>query len=134
MDDTFCLEILTVDKQFFVGQAESLIMPIQDGKYGVMSGHESTVTAIVPGELQFKADGEWHTAVVSDGFAEITPEYAVVLVSSAERPEEIDVKRAEAAKELAEERLRNKQSVIEYYNTSAALARAMARLQAHRKR
>jgi len=73
-------------------------------------------------------NGQWQLAAVSGGFAEITPEYAVVLISSAEHPEEIDINRAEAARERAEERLRHKQSVVEYYNSKAALARAMARL------
>ena len=56
------------------------------------------------------------------------PDYVILLVSSAERPEEIDRARAERAKERAEERLRQKQSVREYHLSKAALARAMARL------
>ena len=56
-----------------------------------------------------------------------------MLVSSAERPEEIDARRAEAAKERAEEYLRQKQSVQEYYRSKAALARAMARLKIKKK-
>ena len=70
--------------------------------------------------------------VVSDGFAEIMPDYCILLVSSAERPDEIDRARAERAKERAEERLRQKQSIREYHLSKAALARAMARLKATR--
>lgn len=73
-----------------------------------------------------------HEVVVSDGFAEIMPDYVILLVSSAERPEEIDRKRAERARERAEERLRQKQSIREYHLSKAALARAMARLKATR--
>ena len=54
----------------------------------------------------------------------------MLLVSSAERPEEIDINRAQAARERAKEHLRQKQSLQEYYNSKAALARAMARLKA----
>ena len=128
MEKTFYLEIISVDRQFYIGPAEGLILPIQDGQYGVLAGHEPTVTAIEPGELKYKVNGEWQSASVSGGFAEITPEYAVVLIASVEHPEEIDIKWAEAARERAEERLRHKQSVVEYYNSKAALARAMARL------
>ena len=128
MEKTFYLEIISVDRQFYIGPAEGLILPIQDGQYDVLAGHEPTVTAIEPGELKYKVNGEWQSASVSGGFAEITPEYAVVLIASVEHPEEIDIKRAEAARERAEERLRHKQSVVEYYNSKAALARAMARL------
>jgi len=128
VEKTFYLEIITADRQFFIGQADALILPIQDGQYGVLAGHEPTVTAILPGELKFKAEGQWQVAAVAGGFAEISPDYVIVLVASAEHPDEIDVKRAEAARERAEERLRHKQSKVEYYTSKAALARAMARL------
>ena len=67
-------------------------------------------------------------AAVGAGFVEIKPDYVILLVGFAEHPEEIDRKRAEAAKQRAEERLRQKQSIHEYYHSKAALARAMARL------
>ena len=62
------------------------------------------------------------------------PDRVMVLVSAAERPEDIDLKRAEAARERAEERLKQKLSIRDYYNSKAALARAMARLKAARRR
>jgi len=133
MAETFYLEIITPDRQFYIGPAESLVMPIQDGQYGVLPGHEPTVTAMTPGELRFQVNGEWQKAVVSSGFAEITPEYVILLASSAEHPDEIDIKRAQEARERAAERLRHRQSVQEYYNSKAALARATARLKARGK-
>ena len=113
MDKTFYLEIITPEKQFYVGPASSLAMPALDGEYGIQPGHEPIVTAIEPGLVRFQADGTWNDVVVSDGFAEVMPDYVILLVSSAERPEEIDRARAERAKERAEERLRQKQSVRE---------------------
>ena len=101
---TFHLEIVTPDKQFFIGEADSLILPALDG------------------------------SMVGQGLAEIMPDRAIVLVSAAERPEEIDLKRAAAARERAEERLKQKLSMRDYYNSKAALARAMARLKAGRKK
>ena len=133
MDKTFYLEIITPEKQFYVGPASSLVMPALDGEYGVQPGHEPIVTAIEPGLVRFQADGAWDEVVVSDGFAEVMPDYVILLVSSAERPEEIDRARAERAKERAEERLRQKQSVREYHLSKAALARAMARLRVRPK-
>ena len=59
--------------------------------------------------------------------------YAILLVAAAERPEEIDLKRAEAARQRAEERLRQKESLQEYHSSQAALARALARLKTARK-
>ncbi len=128
MPKTFYLEIITPDRQFYTGPAESLVMPALDGAYGVEPGHEPIVTALDAGELRYKVDGQWQTAAVAGGFAEVMPEYAILLVSAAEHPEEIDGKRAERARERAEERLRQKESVQEYYRSKAALARAMARL------
>ena len=124
----FELEILTPERQFFVGLAEAIVLPSIDGSYGVQAGHEPVVIAVEPGELQYQIDGTWHRAAVGQGFAEIMPEYVILLAATAEHPEEIDEARARRAKERAEERLRQKQSLQEYYLSKAALARAMARL------
>lgn len=129
---SFLLEILTPDRQFYVGPAEELVLPILDGAYGVEPGHEPVVTAVEPGELRYRVEGTWHTAAVSSGFAEIMPDYVILLSAAAEHPEEIDLKRAEAARARAEERLRQRGSVQEYHSSKAALARAMARLKAGR--
>ena len=129
----FHLEIVTPDRQFFVGQAQELTVPAIDGSLGVLAGHEPAVTALEPGLLRYRAGGEWHEAVVSQGLAEIMPDRVIVLVFSAERPEEIDWARAEDAKERAEERLRQKLSMRDYYNSKAALARALARLKAAKR-
>ena len=119
MENTFYLEIITPDRQFYTGPATNLTMPALDGEYGVQPGHEPVVTALRPGTVRFQTDGTPHEVVVSDGFAEIMPD-------------EIDRARAERAKERAEERLRQKQSIREYHLSKAALARAMARLKATR--
>ena len=127
---TFHLEIVTPDKQFFIGEAEALVLPALDGSLGVEAGHEPIATAVVPGELRFRQSGEWTYAVVGQGLTEIMPDRVMVLVSAAERPEDIDLKRAEAARERAEERLKQKLSVRDYYNSKAALAGAGAGVKA----
>ena len=124
---TFYLEIITPERQFYIGPAEALVFPAVDGEMGV------AVTAVEPGELRYKVDGKWEPAAVGAGFVEIKPDYVILLVGFAEHPEEIDRKRAEAARERAEERLRQKQSIHEYYHSKAALARAMARLKTRRE-
>ena len=131
---TLFLEIITPERQFYIGPAEELVLPAIDGLYGVQPGHEPAVTAMEPGELRFKVDGEWQVAAIGQGFVEIMPDRAIVLVSSAEHPDEIDQRRAQEALERAEERMRQKQSVEEYYYSKAAMARAMARLKVSRRR
>ena len=129
---TFTLEIITPERQFYIGPAQALVLPAVDGEMGIYPGHEPVVTAIEPGELRYKAQGKWEPAAVGAGFAEVKPDYVILLVGFAEHPEEIDRKRAQAAKERAEERLRQKQSIQEYHHSKAALARAMARLKTRR--
>src|SRR5699024_11068013 len=96
--NTFYLEIITPERQFYIGPAQALIFPAVDGQMGVYAGHAPTVTAIEPGELRYKVDDVWEPAAVGAGFAEIKPDYVILLVGFAEHPEEIDRKRAEAAK------------------------------------
>ena len=120
---TFSLKIISTDKVFYDGKCEYLVIPTIDGEKGILAHHENMVIAVEIGELRFrKPDGEWETAVVSKGFAEIVNNRASVLVNTAERPEDIDVKRAEEAKERAEEQLRQKQSIQEYYLSQASKA------------
>ena len=86
MEKTFQLEIMTPEKQFFKGQAEGLIMPALDGEYGVQPGHEPIVTALEPGTVRYCVKGQWDDVIVGQGFAEVMPDYAILLVSTAERP------------------------------------------------
>lgn len=129
-NNTFLLEVVTPSRQYFTGQVRSLILSTADGQLGVERGHESAVTAIVPGELSFQNGDGWQIAVVGEGFAEIDRDRVVVLVHFAERPEEIDRVRAEEELLRAQEELRQKRSIQEYYRSKMAMARAMARLKA----
>ena len=118
--ETFSLKIISSDKIFYEGPCQYLTVPAPDGQKGVLPHHENMVIAVDPGELHFKTpDGEWVTAAVSMGFAEIMNNRVSVLVNTAERPEE---------------RLRQKQSIQEYHLSQASLARAMARLKASRNK
>lgn len=128
MTDTFELEILASDRPFYNGPCEMLVFPAIDGEQGVLAHHEATVTCLNEGELKYKVDGKWYYAAVSQGIVEIMPTYVVLLADTVERPEEIDIRRAEEAKERAQELLRQKQSIQEYYRTQAALNRALSRL------
>ena len=93
------------------------------------------VIAITEGMLQFQPENseEWIQFVVGTGFVQVINNRVVLLVDTAERPEEIDIRRAEEAKQRAEEQLRQKQSIEEYHISKASLARAMSRLKATSK-
>ena len=127
--DTFGLEIIASDRVFYEGRCRKLILPAPDGEMGILANHENMVIAVNVGDARMEIEeGSWVDVAVGRGFAEVVNNRVTVLVDTAERPEEIDVRRAEEAKERAEEQLRQKQSIQEYYRTQASLARAMNRL------
>ena len=125
----FMLNITASSGEFYQGSCESMVLPVKDGVYGVQAGHSPVLVAIHMGMLKFTVDGETREILVGDGIAEVTATFVLLLVDSAERPEDIDKNRAEAARIRAEERLQHKQSMHEYYQTKIALDRAMQRLQ-----
>lgn len=127
--NSFILNITASSGEFYQGSCESMVLPVKDGVYGVQAGHSPVLVAIHMGMLKFTVDGETREILVGDGIAEVTPTFVLLLVDSAERPEDIDKNRAEAARNRAEERLQHKQSMHEYYQTKIALDRAMQRLQ-----
>ena len=127
--NSFILNITASSGEFYQGSCESMVLPVKDGVYGVQAGHSPVLVAIHMGMLKFTVDGETREILVGDGIAEVTPTFVLLLVDSAERPEDINKNRAEAARIRAEERLQHKQSMHEYYQTKIALDRAMQRLQ-----
>lgn len=130
--NSFYLKIIAANRVFYSGRCKSIIVPEYDGQKEILAHHEDMVIAVNDGEMRFQPEGSdnWEYAVVGIGFVEIVNNRVTLLVESAERPEEIDVARAREAKERAEEQMRQKQSIHEYYHSRASLARAMARLKA----
>ena len=128
--NSFYLKIISANREFFQGKCRSLIVPAFDGQKEILAHHEDMVIAIDEGEMRFQEEksDKWQYAVVGMGFVQIMNNRVILLVETAERPEEIDIARARQAKERAEEQFRQKQSIQEYYHTSASLARAMSRL------
>ena len=127
--ENFILSITASSGEFYQGRCESLTLPTSDGVSGVQAGHNPVLVALHMGMIRYTVDGQTHEVLVGDGIAEVTPTFVLLLVDSAERPEDIDKNRAEAARIRAEERLQHKQSMHEYYQTKIALDRAMQRLQ-----
>ena len=128
--DTFGLKIIASDKVFYEGRCRKLIIPAPDGQKGILPNHENMVIAIVVGtaKVQLAGEDEWRDLAVGTGFAEIVNNRVTLLVDTAERPEDIDIRHAQEQQERAEEQMRQKQSIQEYYHTQASLARAMNRL------
>lgn len=131
---TFPLRVLAPERTFFDGACTSLTVPSIDGMYGLMAQHEDIVLAVVPGKLTLRdADGVEQIAAVSEGVLKMEHGEALVLVDTIERPEEIDLHRAEemAAEEMAAEaraELKAKRSAQEQAIANARIARAISRI------
>lgn len=130
MANTFKLKIVASNKVFYDDECKSIVLPIADGGLcGFLSNHENTVAPIEFGEMKItKPNDEIIEAFIGNGFIEFFNNEANVVCISAELPEEIDKRRAEEARERAEEKLRQKQSLYEYNESKASVARAMERI------
>lgn len=128
--DTFNIKIVASNKVFYDGAAKSLTVPyIDGGSVTFLARHCNAVVPIDAGEMKLVMEkGEEVEAFVSDGFLEFLSNEATMICVSVELPDEIDKRRAEEAKERAEEELRQKMSQYDYYVTKANLSRAMERI------
>lgn len=125
----FHARILASDTSFFDGSCEFMTVPCTDGAMGILAHHSNMIAAVVPGELRFQpADEPLRTAAVSSGLVKIEDGEVLLLVDTAERPEDIDANRARRAADAAKEELLQKHSIREYGRAQANLARAISRL------
>ena len=127
--NTFHLQILEADRPFYEGACESLIFPGSNGYVGIQANHCNSFSAIHTGELSFKDEkGEWKKAAVSDGMIKVEDNEVLILVDSAEWPEEIDIMRARRELANAQEAILQKKSMRDFQSAQARMARAMNRL------
>ena len=131
---SFSLRIIASDHVFYDGSCEILTVPAHDGPASILAHHEAMMMATQEGEVRFRPAGstEWQEAVVGIGIVQVVNNRALMVVDSAERPEEIDVRRAQEALERAEEQMRQKQSLQEFKMSQASMARALSRLKGSR--
>lgn len=134
--NSFDLCILAADKPFYEGKCVSLVLPMLSGQYGIQANHSNLVAAVVPGELDYSVPTDGGLvrvrAAVSEGIVKVENDRVLVLVDTAERPEDIDENRARRAAEEAKEELLHRQSRRAYFSAQAQLARAMNRLRIKR--
>ena len=127
--NSFRLHIFAADRVFFEGDCVSLIVPTNQGQYGVQAHHSNMIAALVPGMLTYRLpEGESRNAAVSAGMIKVEANDVLVLVDAAERPEDIDAIRARRKADEAREVLLQKRSQQEYRTAEATLARALNRL------
>jgi F-type H+-transporting ATPase subunit epsilon len=123
------IDIVTAERVVYSEDVDAVIAPGIEGQLGILPHHAPLMTTLQAGELRVKRGSEEDTLAISGGFLEVRPDRVIILADTAERAEEIDMERAEAAKQRAEQRLVDRRTPgLDEARCEAALRRAMARL------
>ena len=134
MSDTFQLEIVTPEKMVVRDVAEEMQIPGKNGYLGVLPGHAPLITELAVGEITYRNANITHHLAVAWGFAEVLPDKVTILAETAERAEEVDVNRAQAAKQRAETNLTKAATEDEFNKVAGDLQRAETRLEVAEKK
>jgi len=123
------LDIVTAERMVHSDDVDLVVAPGSEGQLGILPHHTPLMTTLLPGEVRIKKGNEELLLAITGGFLEVRPDRVVILADAAERAEEIDVDRAEAARKRAQERLLQQRELgIDGARAEAALRRSLARL------
>jgi F-type H+-transporting ATPase subunit epsilon len=129
MAETIELEIVTPERRVVKDRATEIQIPGRNGYLGILPGHAPLITELAIGEIVYTNEGGESTRLtVAWGFAEVLPDKVTILAETAERAEDIDVPRAEADRDRAQERLKNAEDTAQCEEALAEIARAESRL------
>ena len=123
------LQIVSADRSLVNETVDEVEVPGADGYFGVLPGHTPLLAVLGAGELWYRQGAEMHYLALAFGFAEVQPERVTILAQIAEKAEEIDRARAEAAKRRAEERLAQSTVDLDAERARVALLKSLIRLQ-----
>ena len=128
------LRLVTPERTIVNEDVEEVLARGIEGDFGVLPGHIPMVTPLPIGELQYKKDGNWEHIAVGGGFIQVLPTEVTVVADVAERSEEIDRERAEAARRRAEAAISDAAAGAAEIEAQAELQRAILRLRVSEKR
>jgi len=129
-------EITTPERVVLKEEVAQITVPTRNGEITILPNHIPLVSVLEPGVIEvIKSNGEREVMSVSGGFIEVLKDKVVILADSAERAEEIDIDRAETARQKAEDTKKNAEKMdhVEFANLSAVIAKEMARTRAAQK-
>ena len=128
-------ELATPSRMLVSADMDEVVAPGVEGYFGVLPGHAALLTTLGSGEVSYRTGKAEQYLLVAGGFAEVQPDRVIILAEVAEAPQEIDLARAERARQRAELRLSGRhpsghedEGEIDYNRALAALARALARI------
>jgi len=131
---TIRLEIITAERLVYADDVEIVVAPGAEGQLGILPRHTPLMTALQPGEIMVRKNGEPTYLAVTGGFMEVMGSKVTILADACERSEEIDEARAQAAVERARSQLARRESDLELQRAVLAVRRAEARLNVARRR
>lgn len=124
------LEVVTPEKKVYSEDVRFVVVPGVVGELGILPDHAPLMSGLKVGVMKVQQEGKNFKMAVSGGFVEVRSSRVTVLADSAERAEQIDRARAEAAKARAEQRLATKSADVDVLRAEMALQRALNRLKA----
>jgi len=129
------LIVVTPERQLLRETVVEVTIPGLDGELGILPGHAPLISELGIGELRYRTSTSSQPVLLAvlRGFAEVLSDRVTLLAETAERAEEIDLARAEAAKARAEQRLASNDTNIDWDRATVALQRAVIRIQVARK-
>jgi F-type H+-transporting ATPase subunit epsilon len=132
-EGTIELIIVTPEKSVVHEQVDELQIPGAEGYLGVLPGHAPLFSELKVGEVGYRKGDTWYFLSVAWGFVEVQSNQVRVLAETAERAHEIDLERANRAKQRAEERISKGGDDIDYRRALVSLERALVRIQVARR-
>ena len=123
------LNVVTPDRLLVDEKVDEVIVPGSEGYFGVLPGHTPLLATLQVGTLWYRQGPEKHYLAIAFGFAEVQPDRVTILAQIAEKADEIDLARAEAAKRRAEERLSKPATDMDFERARIALLKSLVRLQ-----
>jgi len=127
---TVTVEVVTPTRMVVRDEVEEVIAPGAEGYFGVLGGHLPFMSTLKSGELAYRKNGTWRYLAISWGYAEVLPQTVIILAEAAEKAEEIDIARAQRARDRAVERMaRWGDESIDVLRAQASLARALTRIE-----
>jgi F-type H+-transporting ATPase subunit epsilon len=126
---SIALEVVTPDRSIIKEQVDEVMLPGAEGYFGVLPGHAPLVATLQVGEMWYRKGQDTQYLAVAFGFAEVLPDRVTVLAQIAERAEDIDTGRAEAAKARAEQRVSTPAADVDFERARIAMMKSLIRLQ-----
>lgn len=123
------LQIVSADRSLVNEQVDEVQIPGADGYFGVLPGHTPLLATLQVGQLWYRQGTDKQFMSIAFGFAEVQPDRVTILAQIAEKADEIDIARAEAAKKRAEERLAKPTMDLDFERARIALLKSLIRLQ-----